>query len=615
MNNKKIPELLSPAGSLEALFAAIQGGADAVYFGGKTGNARVHAKNFTDAEIVCAINILHERGRKAYITLNTLHTDRELKDILNFAELCYINGADAFILQDLGLSSIIKYYFPEIKLHASTQAAGHNSDACRIFKELGFSRMVAARELDAENLKMLVGNSPIETEIFVHGALCSSHSGRCFMSFALGNTRSANRGSCAQPCRLEYEHGYLLSLKDQCLAAHLKQIIELAPASLKIEGRMKRPEYVYYTAKIYRECLDERRNATKHEIDMLAKIFSRQGFTDGYFTRNLGAHMYGVRTEENKTEAYRISAKSPLSQKGVARSDGGFSSRANTKIGNPPLSADGTSFCEKGLRSSPLQKDFLSLTKIKNININPKLTLVFNSQAQFIKVAEYLKTDKIFKRIYRIFVPLPADDLSAAEDFKDIIGVRMPAVIFESEKDYICQQLAKARDNDVKYALIDNAGHINIARDAGFELFGNTGLNIVNTHALEEYKNLGFKDVLLSPELKFAQIRDISKSINSGIIAYGRISVVISENYLQFDIRDKTGAKFPVAEDFGHRSIVYNSVPVYLADKRELYKNLGLFFISLNFTVESPEEIKNIISGYIAQEKAKLPKRFTRGYK
>ena len=229
--NKKIPELLSPAGSPEALYAAVQGGADAVYFGGKTGNARVHAKNFTDGQIIQAINILHEHGRKAYITLNTVHTDRELKDILKFAELCYINGADAFILQDLGLARLIKYYFPEINLHASTQAAGHNLDACKIFKELGFTRMVAARELDYDNLKMMTSESPIEIEMFVHGALCSSHSGRCFMSFALGNTRSANRGSCAQPCRLEYKGGHLLSLKDQCLAGHIKKIIELAPAS------------------------------------------------------------------------------------------------------------------------------------------------------------------------------------------------------------------------------------------------------------------------------------------------------------------------------------------------------------------------------------------------
>ena len=228
-------------------------------------------------------------------------------------------------------------------------------------------------------------------------------------------------------------------------------------------------------------------------------------------------------------------------------------------------------------------------------------------------VSEYLKKDEILKRIYRIFVPLPIDDLSA--NFKDIAGVRLPYVIFDDEKYNIRGELIKLRENGVKYALADNIGHINIASEAGFELFGNAGLNINNTQALEEYKNLGFKDIILSPELKFAQVRDIGKSINSGIIAYGRISVMISENYLKSDIANKTGAKFIVAEDSGNRSIIYNSVPVYLADKRELYKNLGLFFISLNFTRESPGEIKKIIDEYIWQEKAELPERFTRGYK
>ena len=614
----KIPELLSPAGSLEALSAAICGGADAVYFGGKTGNARAYAKNFTDEETVRAINILGEHGKKAYITLNTVNTDRELDGILKFAELCCVSGADAFILQDIGLSRLIRHYFPETELHASTQAAGHNADACRVFKELGFSRMVAARELDAGNLKLLIKDSPIEVEMFVHGALCSSHSGRCFMSFALGNTRSANRGSCAQPCRLEYERGHVLSLKDQCLAVHLKEIIELAPASLKIEGRMKRPEYVYYTAKIYRRCLDERRGATKGETEQLARIFSRQGFTDGYFKKNHGAHMYGIRTEKNKKYAAKEDAH-------------------NLNFKPPKYDAK---------KIAPVRvlenKAELPAPRVKNINMNPKLVLVFGSFGQFSRAADYLGADGIFKRIYRIFVPLPFPDLTAkemrlenSEKFAEIIGVRMPYVIFDSEKDYVCRQLEKLKKEGVKHALTDNAGHINIVREAGLGLFGNAGLNITNTYALEEYKKLGFKDAVLSPELKFAQVRDVGKSINAGIMAYGAGSVLISENCLiknageckndcadgfcgykgRFYITDKTGAKFPVAADFGHRNIVYNSAPVYLADKRELYKGLGLFFISLNFTAESPVEIKKIAGGYAGLEKAEPPKRFTRGYK
>jgi len=305
----KLPELLAPAGSPEALAAAIDGGADAVYFGGKLANARGSAKNFTGDEIAEGATKLHSRGKRAYITLNILHTDRELPDVLKFAEQCRECGADAFIVQDIGLARLIKNYFPDIKLHASTQTAGHNVYAAQRLCELGFSRMVTARELDKENLKYLINNSPIETEMFVHGALCSSHSGRCFMSFAFGSTRSANKGMCAQPCRLRYGGGYELSLKDLCLAGHMREILELAPASLKIEGRMKPPEYVLNVCRIYRSCLDERRDATASEIETLKKIFSRQGFTDGYFTHRLGAGMRGIRTEENKAESKKYKNK------------------------------------------------------------------------------------------------------------------------------------------------------------------------------------------------------------------------------------------------------------------------------------------------------------------
>ena len=300
---RKIPELLAPAGSFDALAAAVKGGADAVYFGGRIANARNAARNFSSEEIARAVKLLHDNGKLAYITLNILHTDREIPEILKFAEDCHVSGADAFIIQDIGLSQLIKNYFPAIKLHASTQAAGHNLYSAEKLAGLGFSRMVIAREADRANLKYLIDNSPLEIEMFVHGALCSSHSGRCFMSFALGNTRSANRGMCAQPCRLRYDNGYALSLKDLCLARHIKEITELSPAGLKIEGRMKPPEYVYNVCKIYRTCLDENRNATEQEIDYLAKIFSRQGFTDGYFVRKLGKNMHGIRTEENKADS------------------------------------------------------------------------------------------------------------------------------------------------------------------------------------------------------------------------------------------------------------------------------------------------------------------------
>ena len=616
---RRIPELLAPAGSFESLRAAVKGGADAVYFGGRVANARNSAKNFSDGEISLAVDFLHDNGKYAYITLNTLHTDRELSglselsELLKFAEHCYISGADAFIVQDVGLSGILKYYFPDIKLHASTQAAGHNLCSAKKLAELGFSRMVIARETSGENLKYLTdkSNDIIEIEMFIHGALCSSHSGRCFLSFAFGNTRSANSGMCAQPCRLRYNGnyngGYTLSLKDLCLAGHIEEIIKLSPASLKIEGRMKPPEYVYNVCKVYRACLDENRNATKQEIDFLAKIFSRQGFTDGYFTGNTGANMYGVRTEENKTESKIYSI--PQDKKTPQNNQKSRVFSVRTKPEKPPF----------------------QISNAKNIKINPKLCLVFNSCEQFYKVADYIKTDEIFKRIYKIFLPLCE---KVPQEFIKLSGIILPYVIYDNEREAVVKSV---KNSGVSSVLIDNIGHIDIAKELNLEMFGNMGLNVTNSYALEEYKKTGFTDIILSPELNFPQIRDIKKPVNCGITAYGRTCVMISENCIiknngvckvnplnsnkscvftdNFYLTDRTDAKFFIRGDFGHRNIIYNSVPVYLADKKDLYKNLGLFFVTLNFTDENPAQIKKIISDYaLNKDNIKPPEKFTRGY-
>ena len=614
---RKIPELLAPAGSFDSLRAAIDGGADAVYFGGTFANARNSAKNFSGDEISRAVNLLHGNGRLAYITLNILHADRELNagfapdknndSLLKFAEECYVCGADAFIIQDIGLSQIIRKYFPGIKLHASTQAAGHNLSASKKLAELGFSRMVAAREIDRGNLRYLLDNSPVEIEMFAHGALCSSHSGRCFMSLALGGARSANRGTCAQPCRLKYNGGYALSLKDLCLAGHIEEIIKLAPAGLKIEGRMKSSEYVYNVCRIYRTCLDENRNASKREIDFLAGIFSRQGFTDGYFTKNTGIDMYGVRTEENKRESLKYKSAFEFEKEAEA-------SKPQSPLfqrGQPPRKR--------------LTGDY-NLPKSKNIKMNPKLVLIFNSPGKLEEVYDYIRTEKngeILKRIYKIFTP---PETKIMPELSEISGIKPPYVIFDDEREKIVESI---KNSGSKCVLIDNIGHIDLAEESGLELFGNFGLNAVNSYTLEEYKKLGFKNIILSPELNFAQIRDLNKSLNCGIIAYGRTHIMISENCLMknagvkcggdFYLKDRTGAEFLIKRDgnLSCRNIIYNSIPVYLADKKELYKNLGLFFIVLNFTDENPAQIKKIIKDYALNntENINPPKKFTRGYK
>ena len=301
----KLPELLAPAGSFDALCAAVMAGADAVYFALPDFNARLRADNFTKESFAEGVRLCHSYGVKAYVTLNTQVYDRERSDFLKAAEFAYRAGIDAAIVGDLGCAAMIKKYIPELEIHASTQLSGHNASAGGELSKLGFTRMVLARETSLSDIKKYVKDSPIEAEIFVHGALCVCHSGQCLFSSLVGG-RSGNRGLCAQPCRLPYGSGdgggsgYHLSLKDACLATYIPEIIESGVASLKIEGRMKGAEYVYGVVSIYRRLLDERRRATAEELSELADIFSREGFTDRYFTGNISRSMLGVRSAEDK---------------------------------------------------------------------------------------------------------------------------------------------------------------------------------------------------------------------------------------------------------------------------------------------------------------------------
>ena len=316
MADKHIPELLSPAGSEEALRAALAGGADAVYFGGSAFSNRMRAKNFAGETIRDAIKLCHSVGAAAHITVNTRVSDRELDGVLAFAETI-LGGkederADALIVADLGVASSIKAAFPHAVLHGSTQTSMMSPDDCRALEELGFSRLVVPREMSLDEIRALVDKSPIEIEMFIHGAHCVSCSGQCLMSYVMGG-RSGNRGECAQPCRLPYRMtdgsrqvggDYPLSLADMMLGGHIPEIIGSGVASLKIEGRLKSPSYVYGVTSIYRRLLDEGRRATKEETKALEDLFTR-GFTDGYFVSRYGT-MGGVKSSEKQINASAV---------------------------------------------------------------------------------------------------------------------------------------------------------------------------------------------------------------------------------------------------------------------------------------------------------------------
>jgi putative protease len=307
-----LPELLSPAGSPEALEAAVLAGADAVYLGAPSFNARIHAHNFGESELASGIAFAHRYGVRVYVTLNTLIFDRELPDLLRVAESVAKSGADGLIVADMGAAALVHKAIPSLPLHASTQASGHGQGMGQLLSNYGFSRFVMARESSREDIRSAVLHSGMEVEVFVHGALCVCHSGQCLFSSIVGG-RSGNRGECAQPCRLPYSaagksdgEGYPLSLKDLSLARHIPALIEDGVASLKIEGRMKHPDYVRTVTSVFRRLLDERRGATDDEMRLLSDTFSRGGFTDGYYTKKVGNAMLGVRSDADKQRTLEV---------------------------------------------------------------------------------------------------------------------------------------------------------------------------------------------------------------------------------------------------------------------------------------------------------------------
>ena len=297
-------EILAPVGSVETLRAAVLSGADAVYFGLGNFNARRNAQNFTDEEAKEAIEYCHSRGVKVHITLNTLIKDTEIKDAVEAVKhICSI-GADAVIVQDLGLAKIIKAVCPDIEMHASTQMSVGTLEGLYELKNLGFTRAVLPRELSYEEIKHLCEHSPIDLEVFVHGALCMCVSGQCLMSAVLGS-RSGNRGLCAQPCRLPFKvakgTGHDLSLKDLSIIEHIPELSEMGVCSFKIEGRMKRPEYVSAVVSACKKSINDEYTSLVRKD--LADLFSRSGFTDGYYENELGRDMFGYREKENVQSA------------------------------------------------------------------------------------------------------------------------------------------------------------------------------------------------------------------------------------------------------------------------------------------------------------------------
>ena len=547
-----LPELLAPVGNPQTLDAAIEGGADAVFLGGTLFNARMNARNFDRPALLDAVKKCHNRGVKLYVTLNTQILDRQMPDALNYAVYLYNIGVDALIVADFGLARRIKEILPDFPLHASTQASAHNLEAAQKLHEIGFERVVLARELSRENIEFVTKNSPIETEVFVHGALCVCHSGQCLMSSVIGG-RSGNRGECAQPCRLPYNGKYPLSLKDNCLAAHIPALIEAGVSCLKIEGRMKGSDYVYSTVATYRKLLDEHRQASQKEIDRMASVFSRGGFTDGYFTSHIGSSMIGIRSEGDKLESASVKVK--ISEK------------------ERNLSAITIERAEANPEIKPNEKD-KSLPKPCR-------------SARFYKAENIPDTASKFLDI--IYLPLDRFVGGKAN------GVVLPPVIPDSEQEKVDQALEKAKKAGAIHALVGNIGHFSLAEKHGFVIHGDFRLNVNNSRCAMEIASRCV-DFILSPELILPQIRDIGGE--KSVIVYGRTPLMLLEKPVGApSLRDRKGVIFPILQE-GGRDLVFNCIPTYMADRKDQLKAAGVRNEHYIFTTEGKRESEAILEAY-----------------
>ncbi|MBQ7040208.1 MAG: U32 family peptidase [Clostridia bacterium] len=660
-------ELLAPAGSFSALKAAVSAGADAVYFGGTALNARVFGKNFTDDELRQAADYLRVHNVKSYLTLNTLVSDKEIKDLFPFIKHINEIGIDAVIVQDIGLLKHLREVAPDLPVHASTQMTIHNLDGVRKAAEMGFTRVVLSRELPESEIRYICENSPVEIEAFIHGALCMCYSGQCYMSSVIGE-RSGNRGKCAQPCRKPYENGYELSLKDLCMAKDFKRFQSTGVHSLKIEGRMKSPEYVAGVVSVYRKLIDENRNATDEEYKALSRLFSRDGFTNDYFNDKPSKKMFGVRTEENKADTREaevsysdkktavnmtFTAKKDLPMKLLIECSGKVISaeeqppfiaqKVATTIDDckKQLSKLGeTEFCLKEfdcelddglfipvgvlnrLRRECCEKLETELCKIPERRIFRAEKTDYKTVSSD-KIIAHCQTKERAEAVKDYVDEIRLPYYIADNSFNGKLCAVLPEIMFDREIPLAEKKLKELREMGVNAVACGNLGQLELLKKLGFaEIHGETGLNIFNSESILMAKELGFSSVALSFEANSAQVRDMKKSILCNEFVYGRYPVMTIQNCLMKNrgkcidfkgysyLKDTTGRSFPVFCRPPHRNAIYNAVPLYLGDKKELIpKDCGKLFC---FTTESGTDAVRILEMYKNNEE--YNGEFTRGF-
>ena len=586
------PELLAPAGSPEALKAAVEHGANAVYLGWGTFNARRGAQNFSQEEFAQAVAYCHIRGVRVFLTLNILLSDRELPEALETARTASRLGVDAVLVQDWGLFDLLRRALPDRPLHASTQMSIFTSGGAREIAAAGCERVVLARECSKEETAVICRNAPAEVESFVHGALCMCYSGQCAMSALIGG-RSGNRGRCAQPCRLPYgvnepaKDRRPLSLKDSCMADHLQEMEDMGVSCLKIEGRMRRPGYVAAVTEIYARLLKEGRKPNSREREILERAFSRSGFTDAYWRGTKGPEMLGFRQENAEAapaaeaprreagrvpvrftcrvragrpctltaedgDGHSVTAAGPVPEaaRNRALTPEDLSARLGKTGGTPYRCEHVEALAEPGLSLSAaslngLRREVLdALSAARSLPPRrreldvPPLPDFDGSEAEprftvSVATAAQLTGGILNFRPARVYMPLELlADLSSLPEAETEYCAVLPRVWRDRDEDLLRRRLEKARSLGVTGLLLGNLGHFSLARGKDWRLYGDYGLNVFNSRSLAWLRERGLESACLSFELRFSQMRDLRKVLPTESIIYGRLPLMITENCL-----------------------------------------------------------------------------------
>lgn len=671
----KKPELLAPAGGIKALKAAVQSGADAVYLGADRFSARAGADNFTLDTLEEWIDYCHLRGVSVHLAANTLIKQREAQDFISYVCCAYQMGIDALIIQDIGMAMKIKDLCPDLCLHASTQMTVSTPEGVRFLENVGFKRVVLARELTADEIRKIQKETKAELEVFVHGALCFCYSGQCLMSSIIGQ-RSGNRGHCAQPCRLPYElikdskpqkQGFLLSPKDLCLAPRLKELCDMGIDSFKLEGRLKSAEYVATVTGVYRKIIDGA-SFSNEDNEALLGAFNRSGFTEGWYSGAKsfmsGTSPSNIANNKAGAEYVKYTAENADFRKIPV------SIFAQLKAGEPltitMLSQNGDSVTASGtIPSEVAERTPLSIERLTaqleklgtstfiaentEVSIDEGITLPISEINAVRRLAveklsevivssykrEYKKSDSIdvgHRQSKIPYISAVCYTLEQAITAAECVVERIiaPESVINKLRDVNCRLvtlfdgIGAGEKTAADGIMVMNAAQTEHNQDK--KIYGGFRLNVYNSLSEDFYKD--FASITLSPELNLKEMREISTATPCEVIAYGRLPLMLMRacpakiNGLcrgsgGYELKDRRGERFPILCGRGCTSQLLNSKPIYMADKMKDLISTGIDGIQLWFTTESANETKRIIENYkkgIAGETPPADKEFTRGH-